>query len=98
MHCDERGYADLNDMGNRYIGTTAVYCEVPDAMMRNAVESHLKFGEVDYKEAIRRDDKKNSCVPTGSGVSDEVRTRIRRNSRKNRSTKGLGTASRRWRL
>jgi hypothetical protein len=57
--------------------------------MRNAVESHLKLGEVDYKEAIRRDDKKNSCVPTGSGVSDEVRTRIRRNSRKNLSTKDL---------
>jgi hypothetical protein len=35
---DERGYADLNDMGNRYIGTTAIYPEVPDAMMRNAVE------------------------------------------------------------
>ena len=38
MHCDDRGYVDLNDMGNRYIGTTAVYPEVPDAMMRNAVE------------------------------------------------------------
>ena len=38
MHCDERGYADLNDMGNRYIGTTAIYPEAPDAMMRNAVE------------------------------------------------------------
>ena len=23
---------------HRYIGTTAVYCEVPDAMMRNAIE------------------------------------------------------------
>jgi integrase/recombinase XerD len=25
-------------MGHRHIGTTALYCEVSDAMMRNAVE------------------------------------------------------------
>jgi integrase/recombinase XerD len=61
-------------MGHRNIGTTALYCEVSDAMMRNAVE-----------------------LVTGSCVSGEVRTRIRRNSQGNLSPKGLGTAVGCWR-
>ena len=35
----------------------------------------LKLGEIGYNGAIRGDDKKNSCVPTGSCMSDEVWTR-----------------------
>jgi hypothetical protein len=47
------------------------------------------LGEIDCKGAIRRDDKKNSCVPTGGCLSDEIRTRVRRNSQGDVARKDL---------
>ena len=36
---------------------------------------YSRIDEIDYEGAIWRDDKQNSCVPTGSRLSDEGRTR-----------------------
>jgi hypothetical protein len=49
----------------------------------------VKLCKVQYKGAIRRDDKKNTCVPRGSYVSDEVWTRIGETAEENLARKDL---------